>query len=185
VWGGGIYEPEMFYDLCDELGLCVWQEFMFACAAYPTFDTEFMATVEREAEDTVRRLRHHPCLALWCGNNELEQGLVGPEWTERTMSWEDYEKLFGQLLPEIVARLDPDTAYWPGSPHSPLGNREDWNNPGGATRTSGTCGMAASHSSSTAHAATGSTASSASSRSQSRAPSTATRSRTSATSPLP
>jgi beta-mannosidase len=129
VWGGGISEDDAFYELCDELGLCIWQDFMFACAAYPTFDQAFMASVRAEAEDNVRRLRHHACLALWCGNNELEQGLVGDEWTNSTMSWADYTRLFDQMLPQIVARLDPQTDYWPGSPHSPLGNREDWNNP--------------------------------------------------------
>ncbi|MCX7934369.1 MAG: hypothetical protein N3A66_03820, partial [Planctomycetota bacterium] len=77
VWGGGIYENDVFYDICDELGICVWQDFMFACSTYPTFDKKFMANVKAEAEDNVRRLRHHACLALWCGNNELEQGLVG------------------------------------------------------------------------------------------------------------
>jgi beta-mannosidase len=129
VWGGGIYEQEIFYDLCDELGICVWQDFMFACAAYPTFDDAYMATVTAEAEDNVRRLRHHACLALWCGNNELEQGLVGEKWTAGTMSWADYGKLFDQLLPEIVARLDPERDYWPSSPHSPRGDRHDFNNP--------------------------------------------------------
>jgi beta-mannosidase len=129
VWGGGIYEQEIFYDLCDELGICVWQDFMFACAAYPTFEDAFMATVAAEAEDNVRRLRHHACLALWCGNNEIEQGLIGEKWTDGTMSWEDYGKLFDRLLPEIVARLDPERDYWPGSPHSPRGDRRDFNNP--------------------------------------------------------
>ncbi|MBC7317592.1 MAG: glycoside hydrolase family 2 protein, partial [Chloroflexi bacterium] len=117
------------YDLCDELGLCVWQDFIFACATYPTFDAEWMANVRIEAEENVRRLRHHACLALWCGNNELEQGLVGDEWTDRTMSWEDYSKLFDGMLPEIVHRLDPQRDYWPSSPHSPCGDRRDFNNP--------------------------------------------------------
>ncbi|MEN6480267.1 MAG: glycoside hydrolase family 2 protein, partial [Anaerolineales bacterium] len=129
VWGGGIYEDDAFYDCCDEMGICVWQDFIFACATYPTFDAEWMATVAVEAEQNVRRIRHHASLALLCGNNELEQGLVGPEWTETTMSWEDYGKLFDQLLPEIVNRLAPQTAYWPSSPHSPVGPREDFNNP--------------------------------------------------------
>ncbi len=129
VWGGGIYEADMFYDLCDELGLCVWQDFIFACATYPTFDADWMANVREEAEENVRRIRHHACLALWCGNNELEQGLVGDEWTDHTMSWEDYRRLFDELLPEIVQRLDPDTDYWPCSPHSPCGDRRDFNNP--------------------------------------------------------
>ena len=90
VWGGGIYEQDCFYDLCDELGICIWQDFMFACATYPTFDDGFMATVEQEAIDNIRRLRHHACLALWCGNNELEQGLVSETWTQISMSLEDY-----------------------------------------------------------------------------------------------
>ncbi|MHB8996385.1 MAG: glycoside hydrolase family 2 protein [Armatimonadota bacterium] len=128
VWGGGIYEQDCFYDLCDELGICVWQDFMFACSTYPTFDEAFMANVKAEAEDNVRRIRHHACLALWVGNNELEQGLVGDEWTKSTMSWEDYDKLFEQLLPEVVQRLDSGRDYWPGSPHTPS-DRKDFNNP--------------------------------------------------------
>ncbi|MCS7061907.1 MAG: glycoside hydrolase family 2 protein [Anaerolineae bacterium] len=129
VWGGGIYEHDDFYDLCDELGICVWQDFMFACSTYPTFDEAFMANVRAEAEDVVRRLRHHACLALWCGNNELEQGLVGPTWTERTMSWEDYGKLFDHLLPEVTRALDPQRSYWPASPHTPVGDRANYNDP--------------------------------------------------------
>src|SRR5207244_4469537 len=72
VWGGGIYESEEFYDLCDELGLLVWQDFMFACSLYPA-DAAFLGSVRIEAEQQVRRLRHRACLALWCGNNEVEQ----------------------------------------------------------------------------------------------------------------
>ncbi len=128
VWGGGIYEQDRFYDLCDELGICIWQDFMFSCSTYPTFDEAFLESVRAEAEDNVRRLRHHPCLALWVGNNELEQGLVGDEWTDRTMSWEDYDRLFNGLLPDVLGRLDADRDYWPGSPHTP-GNRLDFNNP--------------------------------------------------------
>src|SRR6204780_5090472 len=70
VWGGGIYESEDFYDLCDELGLLVWQDFMFACTLYPG-DAAFIASSRAEAEHQVRRLRHRACLALWCGNNEI------------------------------------------------------------------------------------------------------------------
>ncbi|MCK4316346.1 MAG: beta galactosidase jelly roll domain-containing protein, partial [Anaerolineae bacterium] len=70
VWGGGIYEKDVFYRLCDELGILIWQDFMFACALYPDSDPDFMADVEREAEVVVQRLRNHSCLALWCGNNE-------------------------------------------------------------------------------------------------------------------
>ena len=131
VWGGGVYESEDFYNLCDELGLCVWQEFMFACSTYPAFDRAFLRSVRAEAEYQVRRLRHHACIALWCGNNELEQGLVGKEWSlERScMSWRDYGKLFDKLLPGVVRRNDPERAYWPGSPHTPCGDRSKYNNP--------------------------------------------------------
>ncbi len=128
VWGGGTYEDDVFYDLCDELGICVWQDFMFACSTYPTFDEHFMRTVRFEAEDNVCRLRHHPCLALWCGNNELEQGLVGEDWSDTTMSWRDYGKLFDDLLPSVVKELDPGRDYWPSSPHSPSGDRSDHSN---------------------------------------------------------
>ncbi len=128
VWGGGIYEADIFYNLCDELGICIWQDFMFACATYPTFDHSFMENVQAEAEDNIRRLRHHPCLALWCGNNELEQGWVGEEWNNRQMSWGDYSRLFDELLPGIIDKLDPEHSYWPCSPHSPYGDRRDYNN---------------------------------------------------------
>jgi beta-mannosidase len=129
VWGGGIYEEDIFYDWCDRLGICVWQDFIFACSSYPTFDKEFMDNVKAEAEDNVRRLRHHACLALWCGNNELEQGAVAEKWDKRHMSWRDYCKLFDRLLPQVVNRLDPVRDYWPSSPHSPAGDRNDFNNP--------------------------------------------------------
>ncbi|MEX2607120.1 MAG: glycoside hydrolase family 2 protein [Kiritimatiellia bacterium] len=132
VWGGGIYEHETFYDLCDELGLLIWQDFMFACASFPGFDPEFLENVKAEAVDNVRRLRHRPCLALWCGNNELEQGIVQfdqTEWTAKAMPASAYEAIFDQLLPEVVAREDGHTPYWPCSPHSPHGDRGQFNNP--------------------------------------------------------
>lgn len=129
VWGGGIYEQAIFYELCDQLGICIWQDFMFSCATYPTFEDDFMANVAQEAKDNILRLRHHACLALWCGNNELEQGLVADEWTKMAMSWEAYGKLFDRLLPQLVAELDPETDYWPGSPHTPHEDRHNWNDP--------------------------------------------------------
>jgi beta-mannosidase len=130
VWGGGIYEQDWFYDLCDEYGICVWQDFMFACSTYPVFDEAWLDNVRTEAEQNILRLRHHACLALWCGNNEIEQGLVGDEWTDRQMAWRDYAALFDNLLPSLVATLDPDRDYWPGSPHSSLpGTRADANDP--------------------------------------------------------
>jgi beta-mannosidase len=102
---------------------------MFACATYPTFDDDFMANVEIEARQQIQRLRHHASLALWCGNNEMEQALVDDEWTASAMSWADYSKLFDLRLAEIVAELDPSTDYWPGSPHTPVGDRRNWNDP--------------------------------------------------------
>ncbi len=131
VWGGGIYEDDVFYDLCDEYGICVWQDFMFTCSAYPAFDEAYMENVQHEAEDTVKRLRHHPSLALWCGNNEIEQiarMLIG-DAEEGKMTWEEYKKLFDELLPGVVQEQDPERTYWPSSPHSPLGDRNDHFNP--------------------------------------------------------
>ncbi len=128
VWGGGLYECDHFYDLCDEHGIALWQDFMFACGTYPASNDEFLASVEAEARDNVRRLRHHPSIALWCGNNELEQGMPSAEW-KAVMGWDDYSRLFDHLLPSITAELDPQRAYWPGSPHKSLGERENWMNP--------------------------------------------------------
>ncbi|MFU8781454.1 MAG: glycoside hydrolase family 2 protein, partial [Kiritimatiellia bacterium] len=128
VWGGGVYENDVFYDICDELGLCVWQDFMFACMGYPAWDKAFLASVEAEARDNVRRLRHHACIALWCGNNELEQQGVG-ENPKIHMQWKDYKRLFDVLLPRVVKQLAADMDYWPCSPHSPHGDRADYNNP--------------------------------------------------------
>jgi len=125
VWGGGIYEDDAFYDACDERGICVWQDFMFACATYPAFDAGFLASVRAEAEDNVRRLRHHACLALWCGNNELEMGLVDDHWGPTAMGRDDYRALFEEVLPAVVAGLDPERAYWPASPHAPAGGGGD------------------------------------------------------------
>ena len=132
VWGGGFYEEERFYDLCDALGLLVWQDFMFACAAYPSFDRGFMENVRAEAMDNIRRLRHRACLALWCGNNEIEQGLVkwvDNGWDDRAMPEGDYKRLFDELLPGLVCELDGATPYWPCSPHTPGSNRKEFNDP--------------------------------------------------------
>jgi len=128
VWGGGIYEEDAFYDMCDEYGIAIWQDFMFACGTYPSFDADFMANVKAEAEDNIKRIRHHACMALWCGNNEIEQGMPDPSW-KKTMSWQDYSRLFDELLADLVHELAPQTAYWPGSPHTPLGDREDHRSP--------------------------------------------------------
>ncbi len=128
VWGGGIYEPEVFYDLCDRHGIMIWQDFMFACSAYPS-DREFVQNVEIEAREQIERLHTHACLALWCGNNELEQipGCIGDG--EGRMSWAEYGSIFDELLPRLVREHDPATPYWPSSPHSPHGDRADVQNP--------------------------------------------------------
>lgn len=130
VWGGGVYEDDSFYDACDALGICVWQEFMFGGGFSPVSDPAFRSTVAAEARDQVRRLRHHPCIALWCGNNEMEMGAVQekPERPDK-MAWKDYSKVFDKLLPGIVAELHPECDYWPSSPHSPHGDRHNFNNP--------------------------------------------------------
>ena len=114
VWGGGLYESDDFYDICDELGLLVWQDFAFACGAYPS-DEDFLNNVEAEAVDNVRRIRHRASLALWCGNNEIEQGFAGRDG----YSWEEYDKLFNGVLPRVVAREDGATPYVPSSGHTP------------------------------------------------------------------
>jgi beta-mannosidase len=119
VWGGGIYEAPEFYDLCDELGLVVWQDFMFACAMYPG-DEAFRSNVRAEAADVVKALRHHPSIGLWCGNNECEEGWFHWGWRESLPAsvWADYEEIFERILPDAVASYDEGRAYWPSSPHS-------------------------------------------------------------------
>jgi beta-mannosidase len=127
AWGGGIFEQDWFYDICDEAGICVWQDFIFSCSSYPSFDAEWMANVRQEISENIRRLRHHPCIALWCGNNEIEQGILGAEWDESRMGIEDYVKLFDRLIPDIIAQEDPGRDYWPCSPHTPVGDRYNAN----------------------------------------------------------
>ncbi len=129
VWGGGIIERPAFYEACDELGLLVWQDFPYACGVYPRTE-EFLREAALEAGDIVRRLRSHPCLALWCGNNENEV------LAEREAPEERLHPLYYQVLKEVTARLDPRRPYWPGSPasesnavsaDSPLeGDRHNW-----------------------------------------------------------
>jgi beta-mannosidase len=114
VWGGGIYESEDFYDLCDELGLLVWQDFMFACTLYPA-DDRFVASARAEAGFQIRRLRHRASLALWCGNNEVFGCNADVLAADKNLL-ADYEKLFHQALPAEVAACDGVTPYWPSSP---------------------------------------------------------------------
>jgi len=118
VWGGGIYPEDYFFDLCDKYGLVVWQDLMFACAVYRMTD-EFTENIVREAEDNIRRIRHHACLGLWCGNNEMEVGWVDWDFFPKTSKLRtDYIKQFEIVLPEVAKREDPNTFYWPASPSS-------------------------------------------------------------------
>ena len=116
-WGGGYYEDDALFDMCDELGICVWLDFKFACAAYPAFDDKFMENVRLEVRDNVRRLRHHPCIAVWCGNNEISLSWwEGPTWGPNRMSTAGYDKLFKNLIAEQVQELAPEANYVSGSP---------------------------------------------------------------------
>ena len=113
VWGGGIYEDELFYKFCDENGIMVWQDFMFACALYPDGDKEFLENITRECEIAVKQLRNHPSIVLWCGNNEGSTSKRIVELFGKYRGW----KIFHRLLPNICKRLDPQRIYWPASPY--------------------------------------------------------------------
>ena len=117
VWGGGCYPDDWFYDTCDELGLLVWQDFMFACAVYDLTE-EFDKNIRAEVRDNVRRLRHHPSLALWCGNNEMEDFVRQGNWVTEKKQAADYIKMYEYIIPEVLKQEDPDTFYWPSSPSS-------------------------------------------------------------------
>ena len=117
VWGGGYYPDDFFYDICDELGLLVWQDFMFACAVY-NLTEDFEENIKAEFVDNVRRLRHHASLALWCGNNEMEQFVAQGEWVSSLRQKADYIKMYEYIIPKILKEEDPQTFYWPASPSS-------------------------------------------------------------------
>ena len=119
VWGGGYYPSDAFYDLCDEYGLIVWQDLMYACNVYDVTD-DFAATVRQETLDNVRRLRHHASLALWCGNNEIESAWHhwGDFQKESMYLRADYIRLFEDILPRALREADDVTFYWPSSPSS-------------------------------------------------------------------
>ncbi|MGQ9778875.1 MAG: beta-mannosidase [Bacillota bacterium] len=130
VWGGGIYEQEDFYDLCDEKGILVWQDFMFACAMYP-WDDEFLANVAEEVVHQLRRLACHPCIFLLCGNNENEAAL---DWYPETKAARDrfvvgYHRLYLETIGRLAARERPDLPYWPSSPSNGPEEYGDPNNP--------------------------------------------------------
>lgn len=118
VWGGGYYPEGWFYDICDELGLIVWQDFMFACAVYE-LTPEFKENIRQEFIDNIKRLRHHASLGLWCGNNEMEMFVEeGHHWVTKKTEVRDYIIMYEQLIPEILKEYDPQTFYWPASPSS-------------------------------------------------------------------
>ena len=122
VWGGGYYPEEMFFDLCDQYGILVWQDFMFACGIYPA-DQAFFENFRVEAVQNVRRLRHRASLALWCGNNEMEQGWCDWGWNKPADPLnqglkDGYDRMFHHLLPDLLAQEDPDHPYWPSSASS-------------------------------------------------------------------
>ncbi len=120
VWGGGFYEEERFYDLCDRYGILVWQEFIFSCSIYPLDDPVFVENVRHEAVENIRRLRHRASLALWCGNNEMEWGWHDWGWNRAEMQdlKDAYDRFFHHTLPAWCAAEDGDHAYWPSSPSS-------------------------------------------------------------------
>lgn len=117
VWGGGYYPDDWFYDICDELGLVVWQDFMFACGVYD-LTPEFEENIREEFIDNVKRLRHHASLGLWCGNNEMEQFVAVDMWITKRREVRDYLIMYERIIPEVLAEYDPQTFYWPSSPSS-------------------------------------------------------------------
>lgn len=131
VWGGGIYLPDVFYDYCDKYGIMVWQDFMFACSMVPG-DDHFVENVKQEAIEQVERLSSHPCLVLWCGNNESDEGWHNWGWqkqfnyspTDSARIWKDYLHLFHSVLPGVIDSLDSSRAYWPSSPSLGWGRKE-------------------------------------------------------------
>ena len=111
---------KVFYDLCDQYGILVWQDFIFSCSVYPLDDADFVENIRIEVKENIRRLRHRASLALWCGNNEMEQGWVewgwkGPEYHDMKLV---YDLFFHHTLPAWCEMEDPDHAYWPSSPSS-------------------------------------------------------------------
>ncbi len=131
VWGGGIYEDDFFYDTCNELGIMVWQDFMYACAEYPE-EEWFLKEAGKEAEEVLRRLRRHPCIVLWCGNNENQW--LGHFYTGRRGGGIlSGLKIYDDLLPNLCSKLNPTTPYWPSSPYggedpnsASEGDRHNW-----------------------------------------------------------
>ncbi len=132
IWGGGIYEDEEFYKACDENGILVWQDFMFAGSFYPA-DEDFLNNVKEEVKDQVNRLQNHPSIALWCGNNEIDEAIVNWGYQKQfkyskndsLQVWKDYKKLFHEVIPNTLKEnLTPDkNIYWPSSPSIGWGHK--------------------------------------------------------------
>ena len=116
VWGGGYYESDRFYDLCDRMGILVWQDFAFACSPYPFYNDHFVENVHMEVIDNVKRLRHRASLALWCGNNEID--MMSMMWKKHKKIYHATHDFFHETLAGWLPELDDDTPYWPGSPTS-------------------------------------------------------------------
>ncbi|MGN7297104.1 beta-mannosidase [Ferdinandcohnia sp. SAFN-114] len=133
VWGGGIYERDIFYQECDRLGMLVWQDFMFACALYPDYNYNYMQNVRTEIEAAIKMLRNHPSIAIWCGNNENDW-LYEVEYTAGNINTPFYgEKIYHELIPELLDELDTSRLYWPSSPYGgndhdsqEVGDRHNW-----------------------------------------------------------
>jgi beta-mannosidase len=133
VWGGGVYADDQFYEECDKNGILVWQDFMFACAMYPG-DDRFLSSVKKEVIDNVNRLQNHACIALWCGNNEIDEAWHNWGWQKQynysladsTRIWKDYEALFHLLIPKTLDSLlsKDKNIYWPSSPSIGWGRKE-------------------------------------------------------------
>ena len=117
VWGGGYYPSDWFYDICDEMGFMVWQDFMFACSVYELTE-EFEANIRQEFIENVKRIRHHASLGLWCGNNEMEMFVDERNWVTKPSEVRDYLFMYERIIPEILRQYDPVTFYWPASPSS-------------------------------------------------------------------
>jgi len=123
LWGGGYYEDDSMLDACDEMGILTWMDLKFACNPYPSFDQRWSDTVRAELRDNIRRLRHHPCIAIWSGNNEVIYN-TAERWDGFHMSRQDYDLFFKGAVAEEVHQLDPQTPYVPGSPES--GDEHYW-----------------------------------------------------------
>lgn len=142
VWGGGFYEKEVFYQRCDQYGILLWQDFMFACSMYPG-DEAFLENVKKEAEYNVKRLRNHASIALWCGNNEIDvawaqfQENSGWGWKQkyspeqRDQIWKAYYEVFHKILPQSVEKNHPQAFYWPSSPYDKDSTHATSNNTNG------------------------------------------------------